>query len=147
MTMFPSPSPRQTKLILVFVLCLATWLRLHELTSVPPGLTHDEADHALSAWGVVEGIRPIYFTVGYGREPLFDYLTAGLMSFLGATFLASRLTAVYASLLTIAATYTLTKKLFNTPIALLTISSLTINFWALIIDSKSIILSQLLINF
>ena len=77
---------------LILILLAAASLRLVGLSSIPPGLTHDEADHGLDAWGVVNGIRPAYFTVGYGREPFFDYATAGLMTFLGPSYLAGRLT-------------------------------------------------------
>ncbi len=80
---------------LVLILLTAASLRLVGLSQIPPGLTHDEADHGLDAWGVVNGDRPIYFTVGYGREPFFDYATAGLMSFMGPSYLAGRLTAAY----------------------------------------------------
>ena len=80
---------------MLFVLLAATFLRLHDLADIPPGVTHDEADHGVDAWGVVNGIRPLYFTVGYGREPLYDYSTATLMAFLGPTYLAGRITAVF----------------------------------------------------
>ena len=76
---------------LVIILLVASALRFHDISNVPPGMTHDEADHGLDAWGVVQGERPIYFTVGYGREPLFDYSTAVLMSFMGPSYLAGRL--------------------------------------------------------
>jgi hypothetical protein len=58
-------------------------LRLYHLTTMPPGLTHDEADHGITAVAILNGAREIYFTVGHGREPLFDYATAGLMALLG----------------------------------------------------------------
>jgi hypothetical protein len=67
---------------LLLILLAGALLRIALLTEVPPGLTHDEADHGLDAWGVINGVRPLYFTVGYGREPLYDYSTAGLMAFL-----------------------------------------------------------------
>ena len=69
------------------------------MTSIPPGMTHDEADHGLTAWEIVNGARALYFTVGYGREPLYDYATALLMAGTGPTILAARLTSVYFSLL------------------------------------------------
>ncbi len=77
---------------LLLILLAAAFLRIAFLTEVPPGLTHDEADHGLDAWGVINGFRPIYFTIGYGREPLYDYTTAGMMAFLGPSFVAGRLT-------------------------------------------------------
>ena len=116
---------------MVLILFAAACLRFYQLPTIPPGLTHDEADHGLSAWGVVNGIRPLYFTVGYGREPLYDYATAGLMTFLGPTYLAGRLTSVYFSLLLIAGMAAWTRLAFGRRVALLTAAGLALGFWPL----------------
>jgi 4-amino-4-deoxy-L-arabinose transferase-like glycosyltransferase len=118
------------RLGLLLILLLAAGLRLALLASVPPGMTHDEADHGLDAWGVVNGIRPIYFTVGYGREPLFDYATALVMAAIGPTWLAGRLTAAFFSLLMLAATTAWVRHAFGRKAALLTAAGLAFNFWA-----------------
>ncbi|MCO5181897.1 MAG: hypothetical protein M9896_17805, partial [Candidatus Promineofilum sp.] len=86
-----APQLRRTGLILL-VLLTAAALRLVALPAVPPGMTHDEADHGLTAWQIVNGTRQIYFTVGYGREPLYDYATALVMAGTGPAILAARLT-------------------------------------------------------
>lgn len=114
---------------LILILLAAAFMRWHLITQAPPGMTHDEADHGVDAWGVVEGIRPIYFTVGYGREPLFDYSTAGLMRFLGPTYLAGRLTATFYGLLLVAGAYAWTRRAFGAPAALLTAAGLALSFW------------------
>ena len=111
---------------LILILLAAASLRLVGLSEIPPGLTHDEADHGLDAWGVVNGIRPVYFTVGYGREPFFDYATAGLMAFLGPSYMAGRLTAVYLSLILIAGTYAWSRRAFGNTTALLTAAGLAV---------------------
>ncbi|MFZ0547102.1 MAG: hypothetical protein WAM60_16775 [Candidatus Promineifilaceae bacterium] len=116
---------------LILVLLAAATVRLAAIDQIPPGMTHDEADHGLDAWGVVNGVRPIYFTVGYGREPLYDYSTAVLMSFLGPTYLAGRLTSVFFSLIFVAATYGWVRKAYNNQIALLTAVGPAIGFWPL----------------
>lgn len=117
---------------LLLILLTAVFLRLHDLSSVPPGLTHDEADHGLTAISIVlDGVRDVYFTVGYGREPLYDYLTALLMAGIGPTYLAGRLTAVYAGLLMIAAMIAWTSRAFNWHTALLTGAGLAVSFWPL----------------
>ncbi len=113
----------------LLILLVAAYFRLHMLDEVPPGLTHDEADHGLDAWEVVNGTRPIYFTVGYGREPLYDYATAGLMAFLGPTFLAGRLASAYFSLLMIAGTIAWVRAGFGRRVAILTAAGLAIGFW------------------
>lgn len=101
-------------------------------------MTHDEADHGLDAWGVVTGIRPLFFTVGYGREPLFDYATAVLMSFLGPTYLAGRLTAVFFSLIYLAANYTWQKRAFNSRIAWLSNAGLAVSFWGVMSSRQAL---------
>ncbi len=116
---------------LLLALLAAAFLRLHRLPDAPPGLTHDEADHGLTAWEIVQGERAIYFTIGYGREPLFDYATAGMMALIGPTVLAGRLTSVYASLLLLAAMAAWARLAFGARTAVLTAAGLAVSFWPL----------------
>lgn len=115
----------------VLVLLAAAALRLATLASVPPGMTHDEADHGLTAWSIVNGARGLYFPIGYGREPLYDYATAVVMAGTGPKLLAARLTSVYFSLLLIAAVYAWARQAFGRPVALLTAAGLAVGFWPL----------------
>lgn len=119
--------------LLLLLLLAGAFLRLHDLPRTPPGMTHDEADHGMDAWGVVEGERPLYFTVGYGREPLYDYSTAALMTFLGPTYLAGRLTAVFFSLVVVAGTYAWVRRAFERQTALLTAAGLAVSFWPVMV--------------
>lgn len=129
---------------LLLALTTAVFLRLHALTDVPPGLTHDEADHGLTAWRILaEGARDLYFTIGYGREPLYDYLTAGLMALIGRTYVAGRLTAVFASLLLVAAMYTWSRLAFNRRVALLTMAGTAVGFWP-VMSGRQMLRSTLL---
>lgn len=119
---------------LLLILLTAAFLRLHHLTDAPPGLTHDEADHGLTAWQIVQGTRAIYFSIGYGREPLYDYATALLMWLLRdspPTYLAGRLTAVTFSLLLIAGMFAWVRRAFDESTALLTAAGLATSFWPL----------------
>ncbi len=104
------------------------------MTSIPP----DEADHGLTAWEIVNGARALYFTVGYGREPLYDYATALLMAGTGPTILAARLTSVYFSLLLIAATYAWARRAFGGPVALLAAAGLAVGFWPLMAGRQAL---------
>lgn len=123
---------------LVAILLAAALLRLAALDDIPPGLTHDEADHGLDAWGVVNGVRPLYFTVGYGREPLFDYSTAGLMTFLGPSYMAGRLTAAFFSLILVAGTYAWIRRAFNGRIALIAAAGVAVSFWAVMTGRQAL---------
>ncbi|MDX1416959.1 MAG: glycosyltransferase family 39 protein [Candidatus Promineifilaceae bacterium] len=115
---------------LLLILLAAVFLRFYNLAEIPPGLTHDEADHGITAWGITSaGVREIYFTIGYGREPLYDYATSAMMTFLGSTYLAGRITAAYFSLLLIAAMFAWVRRAFDEPTALLTAAGLAVGFW------------------
>lgn len=114
----------------LLIMITAVFLRLYAIADIPPGLTHDEADHGLTAWRIVdEDVRDIYFPIGYGREPLYDYITAGFMALIGQTYLAGRLTAVFASLILVAALYAWSRTAFNQRVALLTMAGTAVGFW------------------
>ena len=114
---------------LLLILLTAVFLRLYQLDIIPPGLTHDEADHGITAVSILHGTRSIYFTVGHGREPLFDYAVAGLMALLGQNGWVLRLTAVLFSLLVIGGMAAWVRLAFNQRVALLTAAGLAVGFW------------------
>ncbi len=116
---------------ILLILLAAAALRLFALGDVPPGMTHDEADHGLTALSILDGARALYFPIGYGREPLYDYATAAVMRATGPTLLAARLVSVYFGLLLIAATYAWARRAFGAPVALLTAAGLAGGFWPL----------------
>lgn len=115
--------------LLLLILLLAAFLRLYRLDSVPPGLTHDEASNGHDAAGVLEGVRPIYFTVGYGHEPLYPYSVALVMSLLGPTDMALRLTTVGWGMALILLSYGFARRLFGPLPALLTAAWMALSFW------------------
>ncbi len=116
----------------MLVICLtAVALRLVALTRIPPGLTHDEADHGITAISILAGTRAVYFTIGHGREPLYDYATAAMMAGIGPTSLASRLTAVAFGLIMIAGMAAWVRRAFDWQTAVLTAAGLAVGFWPL----------------
>ncbi len=116
--------------LFVLVLTVGAALRLAQLDQAPPGLTHDEADHGVDAAGVLEGRTPIYFTVGYGREPLYDYVTAAVMRITGPGFMAGRLTAAFFGLWLLVLTYAWVRLATqNRWLALATMAGLAVSFW------------------
>jgi len=116
---------------LALILCLAAFLRLYRLDAIPPGLTHDEAGHGQDAIAILHGARPLYETIGYGREPLYDYAVAAAMSILGRTdYLALRGASATFGLLTIAIAYLWVRRAFGPQEALLACAWLAGSFWA-----------------
>ena len=128
---------------ITLILLAAAALRLVALDGAPPGMTHDEADHGLTALSIRDGARALYFPIGYGREPLYDYATAVVMSATGPTILAPRLTSVYFSLLLIAAVYAWARRAFGAPVALLTAAGLAGGFWPLMTARQALRSSML----
>ena len=123
---------------LLLILLTAVFLRTYQLSSVPPGLTHDEADHGITAISILDGARDVYFTIGYGREPLFDYATAVLMSAFGRNYVVGRITAVFFSLIMIAGMYAWANLAFDRNTALLTAAGLAVGFWPVMAARQSL---------
>ncbi|MCZ7544148.1 MAG: glycosyltransferase family 39 protein [Anaerolineae bacterium] len=135
--MKPSPS-RAEVAALVAILLVAAFLRVHDLDHAPPGLTHDEADHGRDAARVLEGVFPIYFTVGYGREPLYDYATALTMLAVGPTAYASRLTAAFFGLLLLPLTWAWARRAFGAGVGLLAAAFLAVDFWPVMVSRQAL---------
>ncbi len=142
----PKPEPlianRQSPIwewaLLVLILILAASLRLWRLDSIPPGFTHDEAGHGHDAVAILNGARPIYQTVGYGREPLYDYLVAGLMALFGPTGGVLRFSSVILGLLTLLATFLWVREAFDGPTALATTALQAASFWSLSVSRQAL---------
>jgi hypothetical protein len=117
--------------VLALVLILAAALRLWRLDSVPPGLTHDEAGHGHDAVAILQGARPIYQTVGYGREPLYDYLAAGVMALGLAPVTALRLSSALPGVVALLFTFIWLRRAFDGPTALAAVAWQAASFWSL----------------
>ncbi len=112
-------------LILLIGLLLRTW----QLTTIPPGLTHDEANHGREAIEILDGVLRYYFPLNYGSEPIYSYTVAGAMALLGETLFALRLVNVVFGLLAIVAIYFWSQRAFNHRTAILTAGLIAVSFW------------------
>jgi 4-amino-4-deoxy-L-arabinose transferase-like glycosyltransferase len=116
-------------LLLWGIVAVAACTRFYALGSVPPGLYHDEAFNGLDALGVLAGTRPLFFEANNGREPLFIYLIAPSIAFLGRSPLAIRLVSALLGTLTIPAAYLMAEALFERRVGLLTAAVTAIALW------------------
>lgn len=116
---------------IVFILLVAFWLRTALLHDLPPGLTHDEANHGREALGILDGVFLFYFPLNYGSEPFYSYTVAGLMGLVGESLFALRLVNVLFGTAVLPLTYLWAKRVFNHPIALLGMGLMAFTFWPL----------------
>ena len=123
------PLQRIELTLLLLILLVAALLRLWQLHSVPPGLTHDEANNVHDAAAVLDGLRPAYFPVAQGKEPLYPYSVALLMAAFGPSAWAMRLTSALWGLALVVLIYAWARRAFGPTIALLTAAGLAVGFW------------------
>ncbi len=116
---------------LLLILLAAALLRFYKLDTIPPGLTHDEANNVHDAAAVLQGARPAYFPVAQGKEPLYPYSVALTMAVLGPSTWAMRLTSALWGLALILLAYVWTRRAFGSNIALLNAAWLAVSFWPL----------------
>ena len=125
-----SPSNTHWEIVaLAAILIVAACFRFYQLSEVPPGLTHDEANNAHDAAGVLAGVRPIYFPTGYGHEPLYTYLVALISVPSGVTNVTLRLTTALCGLGVVLSSYLLARRAFDRWVALATATGLALSFW------------------
>ena len=130
-TLHPSFVIRRSSFVILLILLAAFALRVWHLTGLPPGLTHDEANHGREAIGVLNGVFLYFFPLNYGSEPLYSYTVALFMALLGRGVLALRLVNVIFGTAVIAATYVWASPRLGRPVALLGAALMAVSFWPL----------------
>lgn len=117
--------------LLLIVLLIAFALRTLNLTGIPPGLTHDEANHGREAIGILNGVFLYFFPLNYGSEPLYSYTVAMAMALLGRGLFALRLVNAIFGTLVIAITYAWAAPRLGRRTALLAATLMAVSFWPL----------------
>jgi len=126
--------PKNYRFLLI-ILIIASFLRLANLTSLPPGLYPDEAmngNNALEAFST--GEFKIFYPENNGREGLFINIQSVFVGIFGNIPWALRLPSVLFGILTVAGIYFLTRELlrhnkYKEFIALTAAFLLATNFW------------------
>lgn len=113
------------------LLLLAFGARTWDLTEVPPGLTHDEASNGHDSAAILRGVHRIYFPVGYGHEPLYNYSAAVTTALLGQSIFTLRVTTVAWGLLQIVLTTALARRWWGRGASIMTLAIYAASFWAL----------------
>lgn len=115
--------------IWTLILAVAAFLRFAWLDTIPPGMTHDEAAFGAEAEIILDGARPVYFSLGYGHEPFYAYLVAAGFALFGHTLGVMRAVAAGFGLLLVLLTCFFARRRFGLPVAWIGTAWLAVAFW------------------
>ncbi|MBI3046637.1 MAG: glycosyltransferase family 39 protein [Candidatus Harrisonbacteria bacterium] len=117
--------------LLVIILIIASFLRLHNFTELPPGLYPDEAmngNNAVEAWENRDW--KVFYPENHGREGLFINIQSLFIAAFGNEPWVLRLPSAIFGILTVWGLYLFTKELFaDKKMALLASFLLATSFW------------------
>ena len=120
----------QNSVLLLLILALAAFLRLHNFSALPPALGMDEAMNGNNALENIENKRLlVFYPENFGREGLFINLQTLFVYFMGNTAHALRMPSALIGILTVLGIYKLASELFNKPVGLWTAFFLATSFW------------------
>src|SRR3989344_1445540 len=121
-----------SRYILLLIILLASFLRLNSLNSVPPSASVDEVSIGYNAYSILQTGKDEYgakFPIilrAYDdwRPALYVYLVVPFVKLFGLSVFAVRFPSVILSVLTVVATYFLTKELFKNSLKIPEVASL-----------------------
>jgi hypothetical protein len=124
------------RMALALILLMAAFLRLYRLDSVPPGLTHDEADTGYFVASVYQGApSQVKTPYGYAYQPFTMYSGALFMALFGPRDLALRLHSTFFGMVLLLFTYLWTRRWFGVATGLGSAALVAVSFWT-VCDSR-----------
>lgn len=118
---------------LALILVVASFFRLWNLDTLPPGLHPDEAANGLDIFRIQQGDHRVLYATNGPREALFFYLQAVFVTLLGNTILALRLAPALIGIAAVAMTYLWVKEWFSRRAALVAATFMATGSWAVTI--------------
>ncbi len=128
---------KKNHFFLIIILIIGLFLRIHKLSTLPPGLTWDEAGLGYNAYSILKtahdehgALLPLTFkSFGDYKPGLYVYFAVPSIAVFGLNEFATRLPSVIAGVLAIYGIYLLTRQLFNKNIAIFSALFLAISPW------------------
>ncbi len=125
-----APGRRWYLAVVTALLLVAAFFRLWDLRGAPPGMSTDELINAQLADHMREGdVSVVYSRVAPAREGLYFAILAASTSLTGRGTIFWRLPSALISLLSLAVTASLARRLFGVRVALLTLGLMAVLFW------------------
>jgi hypothetical protein len=123
---------------MLLILLLGFGLRVASFSEAPPGLIHDEVRNWLNARLILGGdIRPLY-PYGGGREVLYLLIQAVSFRLIGDNLLAARLPSIAFSMLGVALSFSLARRLFGRGAGMVAAAGMATSFWALMFSRLAV---------
>lgn len=91
--------------LLLAITLLGAFVRLYQLSALPPGDGYDVAQYGVDALQILDGARPIFLPSNFGREVLFSYLVALVYLFTGPGTFGIHLASALVGIATIPAVF------------------------------------------
>ena len=140
------------KIIFTLILLLAIGLRLFKLDSIPPALFGDEIDVGYQAYSLLKTGRdltgnfmPLYIqSLSEFRTPLYLYSAVPFVAIFGLNEWGVRMPAAFWGVVAVIGIFLLSRKLFNTKAALISMFLLAVSPWHLQYSRASFEVTMLL---
>lgn len=131
-------SSRMSYALAVLLLLLAAFLRLRDLTRLPPGLHQDEITDIRIAATARQGLIEVFYDLGggEGRESLYHIVLAAVTSVTGQGLVSYQLFSIWVNLLALALVYALATRLFGPLAGVAALALLTVNLWMIVLGRE-----------
>jgi len=135
-----------TQVVLLAILALGAFYRLHDLYELPAEMPADLYENYEDMRYLLQGpAHPIFFIRNLGREPMLYYLTAVVTQAFGLSHYSLKLTTALIGLATIPLLYLLARELFNREVGLYAAFWLAVSPWHVSLSRSGISFVLLLV--
>ena len=112
---FPSVNLRVVHLLLLVIVVIGAYFRLHRLDDVPPDMTSDHIEKLIDATRVNNGLYAVFFENNGGREAFQMYTVAAIADWfdVGFNFTALKYATVIEGMLSIILSYWVAKEIIG----------------------------------
>lgn len=131
---------RRIELVLVLSLfLLAALLRIWDLTRLPPGFSSDELAYIRITETMRQGDVAVYFQIAgtHARAGLYGIGNMLVTELAGDGLLGYRLFPLFGGLIALALLYTLARRLFGVPVALIALGVMSVNLRAILLSRSA----------
>ena len=131
----PSVTMSWQVVALALILLVATFSMFYRLADTPNEMTSDHSEKVMVITEVIDGKRPIFLSLGPGREPIFAYIAAFYVNVLNhpLDFAAIKWGTALGGILVVLVTYLLARELLDDQVALIAAALTAVSKWLMIV--------------